>query len=207
MGNRDFDWSEICCCHDNFITCHECNIVILFFVKLKGSAMILLSKLPVDGTRNGNDATQSACKPKQLWPSDCPPILKRTLCGFMASSLQPDDAPTTLYLASTTWMETPMHFELPSNRTLEFSGSRTVAVKSSGASPSFLLLLPMEQRCPQKSSSKASVHQEIWLCRIPFVFPSTRKGGWMNRASENGFDRVCHVLSVPFSCGTYSELT
>ena len=133
MGNRDFDWSEICCCHDNFITCHECNIVILFFVKLKGSAMILLSKLPVDGTRNGNDATQSACKPKQLWPSDCPPILKRTLCGFMASSLQPDDAPTTLYLASTTWMETPMHFELPSNRTLEFSGSRTVAVKSCGA--------------------------------------------------------------------------
>ena len=133
VGNRDFDWSEICCCHENFITCHECNIVILLFVKLKGSAMILLSKLPVDGTRNGNDATQSACKPKQLWPSDCPPILKRTLCCFMASSLQPDDAPTTLYLASTTWMETPMHFELPSNRTLEFSGSRTVAVKSCGA--------------------------------------------------------------------------
>ena len=23
MGNRDFDWSAICCCHDNFITCHE----------------------------------------------------------------------------------------------------------------------------------------------------------------------------------------
>ena len=23
VGNRDFDWSEICCCHDNFITCHE----------------------------------------------------------------------------------------------------------------------------------------------------------------------------------------
>ena len=29
--------------------------------------------------------------------------------------------------------ETPMRFELPSNRTLEFSGSRTVSVKSCGA--------------------------------------------------------------------------
>lgn len=23
VGNRDFDWPEMCCCHDNFITCHE----------------------------------------------------------------------------------------------------------------------------------------------------------------------------------------
>ena len=23
VGNREFDWSEICCCYDNFITCHE----------------------------------------------------------------------------------------------------------------------------------------------------------------------------------------
>ena len=103
--------------------------------------------------------------------------------------------------------ETPMHFELPSNQTLEFSGSRTVSVKSCGASPSFLLLLPMEQRCPRKSSSKASVHREIWLCRSLFVFPPIRKGGKMNRASENGFDRVCHMLSIPFWCGTHSELT
>ena len=29
--------------------------------------------------------------------------------------------------------ETPMRFELPSSRTLEFSGSRTVPVKSCGA--------------------------------------------------------------------------
>ena len=38
---------------------------------------------------------------------------------------------------------------------------------------------------PQKSSSKASVHQEIWLCRSLFVFPSIRKGGWMNRARSS----------------------
>ena len=60
---------------------------------------------------------------------------------------------------------------------------------------------------PRKSSSKASVHQEIWLCRSLFVFPSIRKGGWMNRASKNGFDRVCHMLSIPFWCGTHSKLT
>ena len=23
VGNREFDWSEICCCYDNFITYHE----------------------------------------------------------------------------------------------------------------------------------------------------------------------------------------
>ena len=28
MGNRDFDWSAICCCHDNFITCHEKSVAV-----------------------------------------------------------------------------------------------------------------------------------------------------------------------------------
>ena len=41
----------------------------------------------------------------------------------------------------------------------------------------------------------------------PLVFPSIRKGGWMNRASKSGVDRVCHVLSVPVWCGTHSELS
>ena len=108
--------------------------------------------------------------------------------------------------------ETPICFELPSNQTLEFSGSRKVPVKSCGMEkqsflPSFLLLLLMVQKCHRKSSSKASVHEETWLCHILFVFPSIRKGGWMNRAYENGFDRVCHELSAPFWCGTHSELT
>ena len=36
MGNRDFDWSEIRCYHDNFITCHEksaavTNLTLLFY--------------------------------------------------------------------------------------------------------------------------------------------------------------------------------
>ena len=38
---------------------------------------------------------------------------------------------------------------------------------------------------PQKSSSKASVHREIWLCRSLFMFLSIRKGGWMNRARSS----------------------
>ena len=28
VGNREFDWSEICCCHDNFITCHKKSAVV-----------------------------------------------------------------------------------------------------------------------------------------------------------------------------------
>ena len=58
VGNRDFDWSEICCCHDNFITCHEKSaavtnlqlsrsknkIVILFFVGIAVSGLMLCLK-------------------------------------------------------------------------------------------------------------------------------------------------------------------
>ena len=89
--------------------------------------MILLSKLPIDGTRNGNDATRSACEPKQLWPSDCPPISKRTLRSFMVSSLQQEHAPTTLLPASTTWIRHPCI--LSCHRT-EHWNSVTVTVKS-----------------------------------------------------------------------------
>ena len=148
-----------------------------FALKLKSSLMILLSKLPVDGTRNGNDAMWSACEQKQLWPNNCLPTSKRTLCGFISWSLQQENAATTLYPASTTWMRHPCVLSCP-------------WIKHWNS-----------------SSSKASVHREIWLCHSLFVFPSIRKGGWMNRASENGFDRVCHMLSVPFWCGTHSELT
>ena len=106
--------------------------------------------------------------------------------------------------------ETPMRFELPSSRTLEFSGSRTVPVKSCRAEKrSFTVVLAVAAdgtKCPRKSSSKASGHQETWLFRILFVFPSIRKAGWMSRASENGSGRVYHVLSAPFWCGTHSEL-
>ena len=93
--------------------------------------------------------------------------------------------------------ETPKHFELPSSRTLEFSGSRTVSVKSCGAEKlSFTVVLALA----------ADGHQETWLFRILFVFPSIRKAGWMSRMSENGSDRVYHVLSAPFWFGTHSEL-
>ena len=107
--------------------------------------------------------------------------------------------------------ETPMHFELPSNRTLEFSGSQTVSVKSCGAEKrSFTVVLAVAAngaKVPPKVIFKGICTPEIWLCRSLFVFPPIRKGGWMNRASENGFDRVCHMLSIPFWCGTHSELT
>ena len=95
--------------------------------------------------------------------------------------------------------ETLMCFELPSSQTLEFSGSRTVPTL-------FLPLLAMEPKCPRKSSSKASGHQEAWLFCILFVFPSIRKAGWMSRVSENGPDRVYRVLSAPSWFGTHSKL-
>ena len=34
---------------------------------------------------------------------------------------------------------------------------------------------------------------------------SFHKAGWMSRESESGSDRVCHMLSAPFWCGTHSE--
>ena len=72
--------------------------------------MIPPLKLPVDGTRNGNGATPSACERKQLWHSNCPPTSKKTLCGFITLSLQQEDASTTLYRTSTTWMKHPCVF-------------------------------------------------------------------------------------------------
>ena len=97
--------------------------------------------------------------------------------------------------------ETPIRFELPSSRTLEFSGSRTVPVKSCGAEKrNFTVVLAVAAdgtKLPRKPSSKASGHREIWLFRILFVFRYI-KAGWMSGASENGSDRVYHVLSVPF---------
>ena len=70
-------------------------------------------KASLDGMRNGNDATRSACEKNQLWPSDCPPTSKRTLCGFITSSLQQENAATTLYPASTTWMRHPCILSCP----------------------------------------------------------------------------------------------
>ena len=91
--------------------------------------------------RNGNDATWSACERKQHWHSDYLPTLKRTLCGFTASlaARRRADYPLSrIYNMD----ETTMPFELPSNRTLEFSGSRTVPIKSCGAEkPSFTVVL------------------------------------------------------------------
>lgn len=99
VGSKESDWSsEIRCCHDNFKTCHvksagvtEFTVISIYFsqvlpwadccfaLKPKNSQMILPSKLPVGGTRNGNDVTRSACERKQHWHSDYPPTSKKTL--------------------------------------------------------------------------------------------------------------------------------
>ena len=45
VGNRDFDWSEICCCHDNFITCHEKSAAVTN-LRLSRSKIRLLFSFP-----------------------------------------------------------------------------------------------------------------------------------------------------------------
>ena len=157
-----------------------------FALKLKSSPMILLSKLPVDGTRNGNDATWSACEQKQLWPNNCLPTSKRTLCGFIASSLQQENAATTLYPASTTWMRHPWVLSCPwTNTGIQWEPKSASKILRSGKAELHrrsCCCCQWSKGAHQKSSSKASIHQEIWLCRCLFVFPSIRNGGWMNRA-------------------------
>ena len=66
--------------------------------------------------------------------------------------------------------ETPMRFELPSSRTLEFSGSRTVPVKSCGAEKrSFTVTLAVTacsdlQRCTHSTRPHCS---RLCLCIVP----------------------------------------
>ena len=83
--------------------------------------------------------------------------------------------------------ETPMRFELPSTRSLEFSGSRMVPVKTCGAEKrSFTVTLAVAAdgtKLPPKVIFKG-----VWS---PSVFLSTRKGGWMRQVLRSGFASVC----------------
>ena len=83
--------------------------------------------------------------------------------------------------------ETPMRFELPSTRSLEFSGSRMVPVKTCGAEKrSFTVTLAVAAdgtKLPPKVIFKG--------VRSPSVFLSTRKGGWMRQVLRSGFASIC----------------
>ena len=87
--------------------------------------------------------------------------------------------------------ETPMRFELPSSRTLEFSGSRTVPVKSCGAEKrSFTVTLRWHSQSPPmvanyrlQWSSKVYELHETSLFQTLFVYRSTRRAGWMRKVN------------------------
>ena len=79
--------------------------------------------------------------------------------------------------------ETRMHFELPSNRTLEFSGSRRVSVKSCGAEKrSFTVVLAVaanEAKVPQKVIFKGVRTPRDLVVPQPLRVSSHKKG-WMD---------------------------
>ena len=136
-----------------------------FTLKLKSSPIILLSKLPVDGMRNGNDATWSACEPKQLWPSDCLPISKRTLCGFIILSLQQEDAPTTLYPASKSGNIhlKRIHVALPQSHRPTDPSACTFYLVSHGL---LLTVFSLRETEFESSSDKSSLILCLWVAML-----------------------------------------
>ena len=87
---------------------------------------------------------------------------------------------------ATSWMsmdETPMHFELPSMRSLEFTGSRTVPVKSCGAEKR--RFSHACRRCGWiKTSTQGHLERRLASKRSrrsgvsPCFFPQERVDGW-----------------------------
>ena len=79
--------------------------------------------------------------------------------------------------------ETPMRFELPSSRTLEFSGSRTVPVKSCGAEKrSFTVVLAVDDngtKVPPKVIFKGVRTPRDLVVPQP-LHVSFHKKGWMD---------------------------
>ena len=84
--------------------------------------------------------------------------------------------------------ETPMRFELPSSRTLEFSGSRTVPVKSCGAEKrSFTVTLAVAadgKKLPPSVIFKG-VRTPRDLAVPDTVRVSFHKKGWMDEKGRN----------------------
>ena len=104
-------------------------LLILSFTGIAVSTLILRLKAKelCSDTRIGKSAMSSACELRQPWPSDLEDLEEKTIqfYRFVITARQRHG-----YLLSRIFNmdETPMRFELPSSKTLEFSGSRTVPV-------------------------------------------------------------------------------
>ena len=85
--------------------------------------------------------------------------------------------------------ETPMRFELPSSRTLEFSGSRTVPVKSCGAEKrSFTVTLAVAadgKKLPPSVDFKGVRTPRDLAVPVDTVRVSFHKKGWMDEKGRN----------------------
>ena len=123
---------------------HESNIIILFFVGIAVSGLMLrlnAKELSDDPSFKASGRWYEKWKWRHsvsMWTKTTlaqplPADLKENIAwfhGFVIAARRRADYPLSrIYNMD----ETPMRFELPSNRTLEFSGSRTVPVKSCGA--------------------------------------------------------------------------
>ena len=107
--------------------------------------------------------------------------------------------------------ETPMRFELPSNRTLEFRGSRTVPVKSCGAEKwSFTVVLAVAAdgtKVPPKVIFKGVRTPRDLVVPHPLCV-SFHKKGWMDEQGVKEWIRQSLPRGdTPFWCGTHSEPT
>lgn len=102
--------------------------------------------------------------------------------------------------------ETPMRFELPSSRTLEFSGSRTVPVKSCGAEKrSFTVTLAVAadgQKLPPSVIFKG-VRTPRDLAVPDSVRVSFHKKGWMDEKGKN----LSHFISKLTGNWCYAQMT
>ena len=184
-----------CYSHESTVILHQNKIVIfLFFVGIAVSGLMLRLKakelfddpslkLPVDGMRNGNDATRSACEKKTTLAQRLPTDLEENIVRFhhfiIAARKRSNYPLSCIYNMD----ETRMHFELPSNRTLEFSGSRRVSVKSCGAEKrSFTVVLAVaanEAKVPQKVIFKGVRTPRDLVVPQPLRVSSHKKG-WMD---------------------------
>ena len=206
VGNRDFDWSEICCCHDNFITCHEKSAAVtnlrlsrskirfFFSIGIAVSGLMLRLKtkeFSVDPSFKASRGWYEKWKrrhsvsmpTKTTLAQRLPANLEENIVRFhrfvIAARRRADYPLSRIYNMD----ETPMRFELPSNRTLEFSGSQTVPVKSCGAEKrSFTVVLAVATdgaKVPPKVIFKGIRTLRDLVVPHPLRV-SFRKKGWMD---------------------------
>ena len=139
-----------CCSHESTVISHQNKIVILFFVGIAVSGLMLRLKakeLTDDPSfkasrgwyekwkRRHSVSMRTKTTLAQRLPADLEENIVRFHRFVIAARRRADYPLSRIYNMD----ETPMRFELPSNRTLEFSGSRTVPVKSCKFSGAFCL--------------------------------------------------------------------